>query len=277
VTLRIAILVALPVLARAGDPKLFAEGIISTPFDDFGATFTPDGKTLFFTRSVPRSNIYVICRSDFKNGRWGEPEVAPFSGQYWDFDPVVSPDGKRMVFASDRPAPGRDKQDKDFDIWMIDRTPAGWSAPRWAGPQVNSDGDETFASIAANGTLYFVSAREGGREHLAIYRSRPEGNGYGPAEKLAGPINDPENVTLEALVAPDESFILLTPMGRRDGLGSFDIYVSYPRDGQWGTPKHLGPKINTPARDYSPRFAPDGKTLFWARSGASPPSRCRAP
>jgi Tol biopolymer transport system component len=254
----------LPAFARADDPKLFGEGVISTPFDDFGATLTPDAHTLFFTRSVPRSNVYVICRSAFQNGRWSEPEVAPFSGRYWDFDPVISPDGARMVFASDRPAPGVDKADKDFDIWVVDRAGAGWSEPRRLGPSVNSDADETFASIAKSGTLYFVSDREGGREKLAVYRARPEGDGYGPAEKLAGAINDPENITLEALVSPDEKFILLTPMGRQDGAGSFDIYVSFEKDGQWGEPKNLGPKVNTRARDYSPRFMPDGKTLIFS-------------
>src|SRR5215813_12221683 len=138
---------------------LFGEGVISGPFDDFGVTMTPDGKTLFFTRSVPRSNVYVICRSELVNGHWTEPEVAPFSGRYWDFDPVIAPDGSRMVFASDRPPPGTRKADQDFDLWIVDRAGAGWGAPRHLGPNVNSDGDETFASIARNGTLYFVSDR----------------------------------------------------------------------------------------------------------------------
>jgi hypothetical protein len=266
VRLPLVLLFAIPAVARADDPRLFAEGVISTPFDDFGATLTADGQTIFFTRSVPRSNVYVICRSEWKNGRWTEPEVAPFSGRYWDFDPVISPDGSRMVFASDRPAPGVAKADKDYDIWAVDRTASGWSEPRRLGPSVNSDADETFASIARNGTLYFVSDRERGRDehHLVVFRAKPEGSGYGPAERLLGAINQPENVTLEALVAPDESFILLTPMGRQDGVGSFDIYVSYQKDAQWTEPKNLGAKVNTRSRDYSPRFMPDGKTLLFS-------------
>jgi Tol biopolymer transport system component len=245
-------------------PRLFAEGVISTPFDEFGSAFARDGRTVFFTRSVPRSNVYVICQSGFRNGRWSDPEVAPFSGQYWDFDPVISPDGSKLFFASDRPAPGEPRKDKDFDIWEVDKTTSGWDRPKHLDANVNSGEDETFASAAANGTLYFVSGREGGRAHLAIYRSKPQGSGYGAPEKLKGPINDAENSSLEALVAPDETFILLTPMGRRDGFGSFDIYVSYQREGEWTIPQNLGPKINTRARDYSPRFSPDGKYLFWA-------------
>jgi Tol biopolymer transport system component len=246
------------------EPKLFQEGAISTPFDEFGLAFSHDGRSLFFNRSVPRSNLYVILSSSFQNGRWSEPEVAPFSGRYWDFDPVFSPDGSKVFFGSDRPVPGHPKQDQDFEIWMLNRIGSGWSDPVHLESAVNSDQDETFASSAANGTLYFISGREGGREHLAIYRSRLVDGKYREAEKLKGPVNDAENSSLEVLVAPDESFLLLVPFGRKDGYGSFDIYVSEQHDGQWTAPRNLGPKVNTAARDYSPRLSPDGKYLFWS-------------
>ncbi|HLK67702.1 MAG TPA: hypothetical protein VKU19_29930 [Bryobacteraceae bacterium] len=246
------------------EPRLFAEGVISTPFDEFGAAFGLDGRTVFFSRSVPRSNMYTICLSQFSHGRWSQPRVAPFSGRYWDFDPVFSPDGRKLFFSSDRPVPGQPKADQDFDIWVVEQTAKGWSAPQHLNANVNSDQDETFASVAANGTLYFTSARDGGREHIAIYRSRLIDGAYAPAEKLKGTVNSPENGSLEVVVAPDESFLLLVPYGRADGFGSFDIYASYPRDGEWTEPKNLGPKINTRARDYSPRFSLDGRYLFWA-------------
>ena len=246
------------------EPKLFQEGIISTRFDEFGPAFTHDGRTLLFNRSVPRSNLYVILTSTFQNGRWSQPEVAPFSGQYWDFDAVFSPDGSRIFFGSDRPVPGHPKQDQDFEIWMVNRTARGWGDPVHLDSTVNSDQDETFASSASNGNLYFISAREGGREHLAIYRSKCVNGKYQEAEKLKGPVNDQENSSLEVLVAPDESYLLLVPFGRKDGYGSFDIYVSEQHDGQWSAPRNLGPKVNTAARDYSPRFSPDGRYLFWS-------------
>lgn len=246
------------------EPKLFQEGIISTHFDEFGLAFSRDGHSLFFNRSVPRSNLYVILSSTYRNGRWTEPEVAPFSGRYWDFDAVFSADGSEVFFGSDRPVPGHPKEDQDFDIWAIHRTANGWSDPEHLDSAVNSGQDETFASSSANGTLYFISGREGGREHLAIYRSRLVGGKYTEAEKLKGPVNDPENSSLEVLIAPDESFLLLVPFGRKDGFGSFDIYVSEQQNGQWTAPRNLGPKVNTAARDYSPRLSPDGKYLFWS-------------
>src|SRR4051812_5454295 len=74
-------------------PETFARNIISTVDDESGATFTPDGITCYFTMKSPStivSNIVVICISQFKNGRWTEPEIASFSGQYHDFNPNIS-------------------------------------------------------------------------------------------------------------------------------------------------------------------------------------------
>src|SRR5262249_24545065 len=105
---------------------------------------------------------------------------------------------------------------------------------------------------------------EGGRAGFAIYRSKLVDGKYAAAERLKGPVNDRENWTLEVIVAPDESFLLLAPFGRKDGYGSFDIYVSEQKNGEWTAPRNLGPKINTDERDYSPRFSPDGRYLFWS-------------
>jgi len=83
---------------------------------------------------------------------------------------------------------------------------------------------------------------------------------YQEAEKLKGPVNDEENSSLEVLVAPDESYLLLVPFGRKDGYGSFDIYVSEQHDGQWGAPRNLGPKVNTAGARLQPAvFAGFGK------------------
>src|ERR1700733_5539251 len=91
---------------KVKEPVLFAPGIISTADDEFGSSFTPDGKTCYFSIKSPStiaSNVYVICVSHFKDGRWTEPEVAPFSGHYKDFNPCVSPDGLKLFFISNRP------------------------------------------------------------------------------------------------------------------------------------------------------------------------------
>jgi outer membrane protein OmpA-like peptidoglycan-associated protein len=55
---------------------------------------------------------------------------------------------------------------------------------------------------------------------------------------------------------------------RPGGIGDTDIYMSeLGADKKWGTPKNLGPEINTPFADDSPFFHPDGVTLYFSSNG----------
>ena len=60
----------------------------------------------------------------------------------------------------------------DTDIWMMDRTPTGWSEPKHLGAPVHSEANEWFPTVAASGTLYFGSERPGGKGRVDIWRTR---------------------------------------------------------------------------------------------------------
>src|ERR1051325_8755906 len=74
------------------EPTLFGPGTISTGDMELNAAFTPDGRTLYFTKRSPKAQFWTIVVSRLRNGAWSAAEVADFSGQYNDFDPFVSPD-----------------------------------------------------------------------------------------------------------------------------------------------------------------------------------------
>ncbi|MBS1597394.1 MAG: PD40 domain-containing protein [Bacteroidetes bacterium] len=254
------------------DPIVFAKDIITTKDDEFGGTFTPDGKTCFFSKSVLRFYIDVICYSEFKNGKWQTPQVAPFSGRYRDFDPTISADGTKMIFTSDRPVSGEDEI--DYNIWMVTKTASGWSEPVMLDSGVNSKYDEHFASMAANGTIYFSSNRPGalgGDGDADIYRCVPVNGKYLTAEHLDSASSPAYE--LDCTIAPDESFLLIGDYGRQGGSGSFDIFISKNINGKWSEAKNIGPKVNTRFRDYSPRISPDKKYLFFTseKDFAAPP------
>jgi Tol biopolymer transport system component len=243
-------------------PGIFGEGVISTRDDEFGGTFTPDGKTCFFSKSVLKFYLDVICFSQYKDGRWQQPQVAPFSGIYRDFDPVLSPDGTKMIFTSSRPVTGI--AEADYNIWMVKKTATGWSEPILLDTTINSKYNEHFASIAANGNIYFSSDRPGaigGEGDADIYRSRFVDGKYMPAEHLDSVSS--AAYELDCLIAPDESFILTGCYNRSGGYGNYDIYYSLNKNGAWTGAKNLGPKVNSRFRDYSPRISPDGKYLFY--------------
>jgi Tol biopolymer transport system component len=242
------------------EPAIFAEGIVSTGDFDSHPAFTPDGNMLYFVRSTPTFNLWTILVSRFEKGKWGTPEVAPFSGQYSDADPFITPDGLFFYFISNRPVAGKPKP--DLDIWVMDKTATGWSEPKNVGPPINSSGSEWYPTVARNGTIYFGSDREGGKGRTDIYRSRHVNGKYTEAENLGDPINTQFN-EFEPFIAPDESYLFLMAGGRADGRGGFDLYISYNRDGAWTKPVNLGDKINSSGNEYSPAISPDGKYFFW--------------
>jgi Tol biopolymer transport system component len=248
------------------ESTIFAPNIISTGDYEVCPTFSPDGRTFYFVKSTPDANFWTIVLSRFENGKWTEPEIAPFSGQYSDADEFITADGKRMFFISRRPvspdispnAAGK------LDIWVMDKTAGGdWGEPKNLGRPVNSEGSEFFPTLSKDGTLYFGSGRKGGKGGIDLYRSRLVNDKYQEPENLGDAINTTFD-EFEPFIAPDESFLIFMAAGRPDGLGGFDLYISYNRHGKWTKAQNLGPPINSPADELSPKITPDGKYFFWA-------------
>jgi hypothetical protein len=241
-------------------PELIGEGVISTTDDELGGAITADGKTIYFEKSAPPHYLYILYEAHMVNGKWGKPEVLPFSGRYKDTDPVLSPDENTILFASDRPVNGVDKH--HFYIWASKKDKDGhWGDAELLPGPVNDGFNQVFCSIATNGDLYFTSSRKTGL--YDIFRSRLVDGRYQEAEDMGPDFNGPGIDSFEALVAPDESFLLIGSFGREDSYGSSDLYISYNQNGRFTKPKNLGPTINTPARDYSPRLSGDGKWLLF--------------
>lgn len=271
-----------PAPETTGAARIFARGIISTSNHESNAAFTPDGLTFYFTkRSVSyNSYLWAICVSRFADGRWSKPEVAEFSGQFRDSDPFITPDGSRMFFISDRPAAGQPRG--NFDIWVMDKTSAGWGKPRNIGAPINTPAIEFYPTATASGTLYFCSDRHGGKGRFDIYRSYPVEDKYTEPENV-GEINT-QFSDLQPFIALDESFLIFVSAGRPDETMAKnfyyprgDLYVSYKKNGVWTAPKNLGPKINTPAAESRPNISPDGKYFFFTseRGFATPPLKRR--
>lgn len=243
--------------------ELFAPGVVSTPGDELNAAFAPDGSELFWSLNTAQgSGSGVIVHAAVRNGRVSSPQLASFSGQYSDYDPFVAPDGQRLYFISNRPKGAATWNPGDFDIYVVERTPNGWSEPRNLGAPVNSDAPEYYPSIAADGSLYFSTTRQGSRG-FDIFRARRVGDGFGDPENLGEAVSGTVNTAeIDNYVAPDQSFIVFAS-GRPGGLGGQDLYVSFNRAGQW-TPARLLPRgINSSAREYCPIGSPDGRYLYF--------------
>lgn len=248
-------------------PRLFGEGTVSTGDNEFGPAFTPDGNTLLFCRTAPgRTNFQAILVSRRVKGAWAEPEVASFSGEWKDLDPSISPDGKLLVFASNRPVAGTEAR-KDYDLWEAERAGSGWSAPRHLGPLVNSDGDETTTSIASDGTLYLATTRAGGKGGRDLYVSQRKEGVYQAPEPLAA-LNT-EFDDSNQFIAPDQTFLVFASNrgapGEKQPAPHSKFWISRRMEGgTFGASAPLSSAVNAGSSVLTPVLTPDGGTFVFA-------------
>ena len=254
--------------SSAAQAELFGRGVFSTGLYELPPTFSPDGRTAYFTLSTPAyGRLHIVMESHLREGKWSAPEVASFSGLYSDADPMFSPDGSKLFFLSRRPAPGRAPERRDFDIWYVERSGNGWGEPKHvaaaSGPQ-----DEHYVSVASSGALYIASLREDSRGRGDVYRV-PFINGvYGEPENLGPAVNSPDHHDTTPYVAPDESYIIFSSFGRPDGRGSQgDLYISTRVNGEWTAARNLGDAVNTIRTEYCPIVSPDGFLYFTSERG----------
>ena len=248
-------------------PVLLAPGIISTGDYEGAQEFSPDRQIIYYLKITPDFNFWTIVSSHFDNGKWTEPQVAPFSGQYIDGDPFITADGKRFFFISGRPLPGSNsKETKNFDIWVMNKTSDGkWSDPQPVGAPINSNKSEYFPTLTRDGTLYFGSRRDGGKGGCDLYRSRFVNGKFQEPENLGDTINTKYD-EYEPFIALDESYLIFMADGRPDGLGGYDLFISFNENGKWTKARNLGVPINTPANELSAKMSRDGKRFFWTSS-----------
>lgn len=241
-------------------PQVFAPGVVSGGAV-FGVTFSRDGRTAYFCETDPEIKHIQIMESHNVKGKWSKPAPAAFSpGPYRDIDPFVTPDGKRLIFNSNRPPDGKGEALKTFDIYVMDREVDG----RWGAPErlqaVNTDASEVFATESRNGDLYFGSDRPDGKGKVDIYMAEKTPAGYA----IAVPLEEINTAEVESnpLIAPDESYLIFASQVDQHN----DLFVSYRNGEHWSKPVSLGLLVNTEDDEYAPAFSPDHKLLYFTRT-----------
>ncbi|MBW1295684.1 hypothetical protein [Aquimarina litoralis] len=228
-------------------------------------TISPTQDEVYFTAQGYSGELSTIIQVKKKQNKWQEPTVAAFSGQYTDLEPMFSPDGLTLFFVSNRPIDSSADQPKDQDIWYIQRknVNSDWSKPINIGSPINTDGDEFYPSIAANGNLYFTSTGKGTKGKDDIFVSEWKNNNYAAPISLSDAINS-EGYEYNAYIAPDESFLIFGGYQRKDGFGSGDLYISKKTtDNTWSKAQILSKPINSDKMDYCPYYDTNTNTLYF--------------
>lgn len=167
------------------------EGELNTEFDEGIVAFSPDAQTMYLTKARRELNaptsveIYTSTRSDAK---WSAPVKFEITADTLSTfgHPAVSPDGEYLYFVSDMPGGYGGK-----DIWRISLKERQGSLVN-LGPDINTEGNDDFPYVRADGTLYFSSDGHPGMGGLDIFRATAVGD---PAdlrwkvENMGFPIN----------------------------------------------------------------------------------------
>lgn len=254
-------------------PIIFAEGIISIKDRNvFDISFTPDGKTAYFTlrKGNEKQKIYL---SQFINQKWTEPKVASFSTDR-DECPSQTPDGKTIYFGSQRPILGREsKGNFDMNIWQTNWSDGKWSEPIPLSETINKvqiEKEEWPSStensiFTSDGINYYYATMLRGSKMIEMYQTKSENNEFAQPVKVNGLFDDDKYWKSTPVISPDGKYMVFNSYGNPAGKGGEDIYISKKIANGWTKAKNIGNLINTKAEEAAARFSNDGKYFFFAR------------
>ena len=242
---------------------LFAPGIVSTGMDDRDIVIYPDGSEIYFCRNISNFKFSTIFYVKQIGEKWTKPKILEFATnpKFIYIEPHISPDGTKLYFASNMPAEG--SEPGSMDIWVSDRLENGWGTPYSIGSPINTKTDQYFPSVTKSGTIYYTSEDSLTNEEF-IYRSKLVDGVYQEPEKLPLNVNG-GRARFNALISPDESFIIVPTFGLPESFGATDYYIVFrDENDNWSDPINMGDKVNSAnGQEWSASLSPDGKYLFY--------------
>ncbi|MEK7257314.1 MAG: OmpA family protein, partial [Bacteroidota bacterium] len=175
------------------EPRQFSAKLSETNKNTGNTSFTADGSAVYFTRNdnvLNKQETYSLqlyrAVSSGDGDHWKDVEKLPFCAPAYNFmHPAISPDGKYLFFASNKPG-----GQGGTDLWVAERMGDDWGKPENLGAEINTFANEGFPFVDAKGRLYFCSKGRPGYGGFDIFVSEKEENGnWKTPVNLGKPIN----------------------------------------------------------------------------------------
>jgi len=232
------------------------EPMVRTPFseelnsnlNEGQATFSRDGKTVFFTRN----NMYKGVQKADESGRvrmkiyqaklgkydWENVQELPFNdNSYSCMHPSLSVDGQKLYFTSDMPG-----GQGGFDLYVSTRMADGsWGTPVNLGPEINTEKNELFPFITfGEKTLFFASNGHQTLGGLDIFYANLDNLSEGVVN-MNEPFNSP-NDDMGMILNEDGTQGFFTS-DRPGGHGKADVYTFRQDNAIQGVEKPLSGRV----------------------------------
>jgi outer membrane protein OmpA-like peptidoglycan-associated protein len=175
-------------------PKLFSRSL-SSKLNDGPVTFNSKEDTIYFSRNLevngnpkeisgPRNKLGIFS-AHIAGNEWTKIREFRLNSEWYNLTaPYLSPDGRRLYFASDKPG-GYGGSDLYFCQWMG----SYWADPVNLGSVINTQGNESYPFINSSGELFFSSDRHPGLGGKDIFFSRFSDTAWIEPVHLDPPIN----------------------------------------------------------------------------------------
>lgn len=240
-----------------GEPR--AVDGVNSDADELGPEPSIDGNTLYFyTNREGGPGGYDIWVAHRSSTGWEAPSpLERVNSPYNDYGAALSPDGRTLYFASNRPveadplsAPDgaagvpsalrwsatlrEDLTVRTYDLYAAALGDDGFAAPSpIAG--LNTSHNEGAPAVSPFGDfLYFASDRPGGCGGFDLYRARRRDGGFRIPENLADALNSPANELDPALGMGGYRLYFSSDRRREDGADAaerrYALYVSTSRE-----------------------------------------------
>ncbi len=156
-------------------------------------SFSSDGKTLFFSRSLPltgqiRSGKKArmgIFTAEYEEGICHDIQPFPYNkSDYSIAHPSVSPNGNYIIFASNLQGGYGGS-----DLYVSYFKEGNWGKPVNLGKEINTPDNEVFPFVNEEGRLFFASDGHGGAGGLDIFYTNYKNFEWGTVRNLGVPFN----------------------------------------------------------------------------------------
>ncbi len=240
---------------------------INTHYEEHSPIVALDESTIYFTSNRPEpgmersgggyfESIYV---SYWRDGGWTRAERLEIPGLHFGNRATVSlsGDGQSMIIYQNDGLAG--------SLFLTRYGFRGWSEPTPLPGPINSNYNESHASLASDGnSIWFSSDRPGGYGGKDIYVSYLLPDGFFGEPLNAGPnINTPLDEE-SPFIHPDGNTLYFSSEGH-NSMGGYDIFESVrDKKGNWTKAENIGYPINTTNDDIFYLPTPDGQRVYYS-------------
>ena len=192
----------------------------STIFPIEATTFSKDFNTMYLSLIPDNRNREKIFKASYTPDGWviEDNPLSFCTDNYIYTHPSLSENGDFILFSSDM-----ENSSGGLDLYVSRKEGENWSEPVNLGKQINTTGNELFASLDAKNNLYFSSDKLPGQGGYDIFVCLYDGKMWGKPQNLSKTINSDDDEVAFTINRTDDNAAFFTSRDK-SGKGKMQLY-----------------------------------------------------